>query len=108
MEKNLSHLLYQKINEDIHLDRLDSDRLDQEALKQAIIVRVEYLLDKDPNLLFSYLYRLDVLEKDLKFALSNLSSLNAIEQIAQLILDRQLDRLQTRKKYPQAPLDGWE
>lgn len=73
----------------------------------AIKVRVAQLLDRDPNLLFSYLYRLDVLEKDLKMAFSGLVNMNAVDAIAELIMERQKDRLETKLKYKQDPIEGW-
>lgn len=74
----------------------------------AIKTRVAYLLERDPNLLFSYLYRLDVLEADLKMAFSGLIDKNAVDSIAELIMQRQKDRLETKLKYKQDPIDGWE
>lgn len=75
---------------------------------EAIKVRVAYLLERDPNLLFSYLYRLDVLEADLKMAFSGLIDKNAVDSIAELIMQRQKNRLETKLKYKQDPIDGWE
>lgn len=75
---------------------------------EAIKARVAYLLERDPNLLFSYLYRLDVLEADLKMAFSGLIDKNAVDSIAELIMQRQKNRLETKLKYKQDPIDGWE
>ena len=59
--------------------------------------RVADLLDKNAELLFSYLYRLDVEEHRIKTALK--SGRPADEVLAELIWHRQKQRLATRKAY---------
>lgn len=56
---------------------------------QSIKLRVEELLEKDPGLLFSHLYRLDVDERILKNILSSESSVNLSEAISREIWKRQ-------------------
>ena len=99
--------IYQQVHQDIQLDSQE-ENLDMDELLRIITKRVEQLLDQDPNLLFSYLYRLDVLEKDLKIALSGVTGKNPIDFMAELILQRQKDRVETKKKYKQKPIEGWE
>ncbi len=72
-----------------------------------ISVRVEQLLKADPDLLMSYMYRLDVLEKKIKAALQ--VSLEPVHlTFARLIWERQKERMQTKKKYKQDPIEGWD
>lgn len=72
-----------------------------------IAARVERLLKADPDLLMSYLYRLDVRQKNIEAALE-LSLVPVHFAFAQLIWDRQKERLYYRKKYKQEPIEGWE
>ena len=99
-------ILYSEIDEEIDLGSHEQALLDYDLLIKAINERVEYLLEKDPSLLFSYLYRLDVSEQKLQFALGPKSS-DAVQAIAQLIFERQMDRVRSKQKYKQDPIDGW-
>ena len=83
--------------------------LSESDLYKAIRDRVEYLLDKNPELLMSYLYRLDVLEVKINAVLSPLSVVPPIEGLARLILERQKERIATKEKYKaDPPIPGWE
>lgn len=99
--------IYGNVDKALDLGERTEDINIDEVL-EAIKVRVAYLLERDPNLLFSYLYRLDVLEADLKMAFSGLIDKNAVDSIAELIMQRQKNRLETKLKYKQDPIDGWE
>ncbi len=83
--------------------------LSERDLFIAIRERVEYLLEKNPDLLMSYLYRLDVLEVKIKAVLTPDSIVSPVDGLSRLILDRQKQRIETKKKYkPEPPLLGWE
>jgi len=79
---------------------------DEQMIKQ-ISYRVEKMLRGDPDLLMSYLYRLDVTQKSIKEALEN-SPMPVHVTFANLIWERQKQRIETRKKYKQDPIEGWE
>ncbi|MDZ4706857.1 MAG: hypothetical protein SH818_00530 [Saprospiraceae bacterium] len=74
-----------------------SPYLDEETLVHLIESRVEQLLSEQPDLLWSFLYRLDVEETKIQYVLAN-SGVVALD-LARLILRRQQDRLATQKKY---------
>ncbi|MGB5026029.1 MAG: hypothetical protein WBO44_11795 [Saprospiraceae bacterium] len=77
---------------------------DHEKKWLAIIQqRVEELLEKDPGLLFSHLYRLDVEESILQTILKNVSSDQLPTAISEEIWKRQKARIMSRKNNPQ----GW-
>jgi len=77
---------------------------DHEKKWLAIIQqRVEELLEKDPGLLFSHLYRLDVEESILQTILKNVSSNQLPTAISEEIWKRQKARIMSRKNNPQ----GW-
>lgn len=98
-------IVQDQLIEDIEIQKHET--ISSEELFKAIVYRVEYLLEKDPSLLFSYLYRLDIEESQLKLALRGDGIKNGIVLISELIMERQLKRVETKKKYQQKPIDGW-
>jgi hypothetical protein len=84
------------------------ETLDEDSLFKMILTRVNELLETDVDLLLSYLYRLDVEEHKITNALSMNAILPANEGIARLILERQKQRIITKKKFKQDPIEGWE
>jgi len=77
-------------------------------LVEIITARVNDLLNSDPGLLFSYLYRLDVSEQRVKQVVHHSNDDNAPRALAELILHRQIQRVKTKKTIKQKPIDGWE
>ncbi len=99
--KEISHTISNDLDINIPSELSDEEMID------IISVRVEQLLRADPDLLMSYLYRLDVLEKNIKASLH--VSLEPIHvTFAKLIWDRQKERILTKQKYKQDPIEGWE
>ncbi len=86
--------MYDKILPDLN----DQDG-DEDLLMDLISKRVAELLDDDPGLLFSYMYRLDIEEHKLKAAIKIKTGENQIKALAQLILDRQKLRMMYREKF---------
>lgn len=84
------------------------DSISEEALYKAIEIRVKELLETNPELLMSYLYRLDVEEADIQLVLSPLSSDDPLQGLSKLILERQKARIATKRKYNQPPIEGWD
>ena len=84
------------------------ESLDETALYEMILSRVNELIENDIDLLMSYLYRLDVEEAKINLALSMNAVLPANEGIARLILERQKQRMLTKRKFKQKPIKGWE
>ena len=66
-----------------------------EDLIKALAERIAYMLDKEPELLFSTLYRLDVLEPKINAVLHS-SSESPAEGLARLIVERQIEKSKTR------------
>jgi len=77
---------------------LSPDQKSEEDIIEEIRLRVVELLDANPELLFSYLYRLDVEEPKIKMALKH-PEFTADNALAHLIWERQKQRLETRKEY---------
>mgnify|MGYP000247221062 CR=1 FL=1 len=83
--------------------------LSEEDLYSAIKDRVTHYLERSPDLLMSYLYRLDVLETKINAVLSPRSPVPPIEGLSRLILERQKERIAAKKKYKSdPPIPGWE
>lgn len=100
--------------ESINFDGIEKELLGDQSLEnenqvlEMIRARVNELLEKEPELLMSYMYRLDILEVNLKKVLSKESTVPIAEGFSQLIFQRQMDRVATKRKYKQDPIDGWE
>jgi len=81
--------------------------LNEPALLDLFTTRVEELMRDDLDLLLSSLYRLDVEEYKIQNALKS-SDTPPARGIAQLIIDRQKERLRTRKSYASGKQQDWE
>jgi hypothetical protein len=66
---------------------------------KAIAERINYLITNDFSLLISILYRLDISEKKLKQLLQQTSSSTAGDIIAALIIERQFEKINSRKAF---------
>lgn len=86
----------------------DEDTPSEVDLLKAIQERVLFLLENEPDLLMSYLYRLDIDEGKINAVLAKGPGGNVDSGLAQLILQRQKQRLETKKKYKQSPLNDWD
>lgn len=72
----------------------EDELVSEEKIITAISWRIQDLLDKSPDTLFSLLYRLDISEKNIKEALKD----NEVDKkIALLIYERQLEKIKSRK-----------
>ncbi|MDQ6812717.1 MAG: hypothetical protein M3040_03095 [Bacteroidota bacterium] len=69
------------------------------ALHQALAERLNFLITNNFPLLISILYRLDISEKKLTQYLSEYKQLGAGDVIAELIIERQLQKLQSRNLF---------
>lgn len=107
---NLSDDLEIVINPSHQIEEGAKDQsISEEDLLLAIATRVASLMDRDPGLLFSYMYRLDISEANLNMVIKTPSKDPIAYRIAELILNRQKARILSKKKYSQEnPLEGWE
>jgi len=81
--------------------------LDEPALLDLFTTRVEELMQHDLDLLLSSLYRLDVEEYKIQFALRS-GDVPPARGIAKLILDRQKERLRTKSMYSTGEKPDWD
>lgn len=70
-----------------------------EQIRAALIEKLNFLLDHDFEKLLWILYRIDVSEQKAKAALAEKSDQPPAEVLADLIIQRQLQKAETRLKY---------
>ena len=80
-----------------HSELVHQTTLSELLERLAQIVR--HLLDKDFESLLHAMYRIDIDEEKLKTALASDPPDNVPSKIATLILERELQKVETRKKY---------
>lgn len=85
------------INQQLGLQQ--DDKIGDEEMIAHISLRVQEMLDQSPELLMSYLYRLDVLEEKIQAVFKSPKGLPIAEALAKLIWDRQKLRLKYRKQF---------
>lgn len=107
---NISRQSFEIISGDLELGvSEDSETLNEKEIISLIADRVRLMMETEIDLLFSYLYRLDVSEKDVHDILFQFKGEDAIYSIANLIWNRQKKRIETKKKYKQSDhIEGWE
>ena len=74
------------------------DNIDLNELKEKLTQHINHLIQHDFEKLVALLYRIDVNEKKLKELLQRYSENNSSEIIAQLIIERQLEKIKTRQQ----------
>ena len=74
------------------------DTISSQELKERLIVHINHLINNDFEKLIFYLYRIDVNEAKMKQLLALHKGENAAELITNLILERQLQKIKSRKE----------
>jgi len=70
-----------------------------EQLHRAIAAEINFLITSDFSRLISILYRLDISEKKLKDYLQLPGDTPAGKVIAEMIIERQLEKIESRRKF---------
>jgi hypothetical protein len=102
--------LYQQVAISLNkeLDIKEGQYMTEDEILHILIERVDDLLKHDKDLLLSYLYRLDISQKKIATVLRVTNIIPPEQSLARLILDRQIERIKTKQKYKQDPIEGWE
>lgn len=89
------------IQKDLSLDQddLPASVATLDELKSKLVPVITYLLDKDMNRLLNALYRIDINETKVKQVLTLGTPGNIATELAALIIERELQKVITRKKY---------
>ena len=75
--------------------------LTEEDIKERIAARINYLIQHDFTQLTQVLYRIDVNEDRLKHLLNDAREKDAADIIAALIIERQIQKFESRKAFKQ-------
>jgi hypothetical protein len=71
--------------------------ISSEELREKLVAHINYLINHDFEKLVYYLYRIDVNESKMKKLLDQKKGENAAGLIADLIIERQLEKIKSRK-----------
>lgn len=85
--------------------------VDEVALLDLLARRIGEMLETQPEYLMSLLYRLDVLESKIRPVMLPGAEEPVNVGLARLVLERQKQRLSTKRNVPTQPLEdmeGWE
>ncbi len=104
MEKNITKQTTELIARDFGLE-IGDEPMTEEELFNLLSNEVAYMIENRLEFLLSLMYRLDVKESLIRAALAPDAPDLANVGLAKLILQRQKDRIFTKLKYKQPPLD---
>ena len=80
----------------------------EEELVAVLAERIANMMDGDRDMLLSLLYRLDIEEPKINQAMALNQLIPTNIGLARLIIERQKERNESRKKYKQDSIDGWD
>lgn len=90
---------------DVSLHQVEEN---EEGVLEVLIASIAEMLDKEPNLLLSSMYRMDIDERKILQILNTHSENDIPTEFAKLVLERQRVALQTRTKFPQKKISDPE
>lgn len=93
VEKELIQLINKQMDTDISVDS------PAEVLKEKLIGFINNLIQNDFQKLIAILYKVDVSESKLKLLLREGVGEDAADIIATLIIEREMQKIETRKKF---------
>ena len=99
MEKDRSGFIADKIVEITH--SLPPDAVNE--IRKKLLVLINDLINEDFQSLLQLLYRIDVNEKKIRHYLNEKPHEDAASVLADLIIERQLQKMDTRKKFRTNP-----
>lgn len=78
---------------------LDLEKIEGQDFILNLADKIAYMLEHNPDLLFSYFYRLDIDEHKIETIVLGQNPIPVNIQLAHLILDRQIERAKTKQEY---------
>jgi hypothetical protein len=75
------------------------EQISSEKTREELIFLINELINEDFQSLIQLLYRIDVNEKKIRLYLEENSDKDAASVLADLIIERQLQKIESRKKY---------
>jgi hypothetical protein len=94
--KPVNNELIPEINQSLEISLPDT--ISAKELKEKLVAHINHLINHDFEKLVFYLYRIDVNETKMKHLLDQREGENAAELIADLIIERQLQKIKSRKE----------
>ena len=95
--------LISDINQSLEISLPDTISL--EELKQKLSLHINHLINHDFEKLVYYLYRVDVNENKMRQLLEQKEGENAAGLIADLVIERQLQKIKSRQQFRQRDKD---
>lgn len=96
----VTQICHKLVCKDFQLEgKEDSLQMSWEELVKFLSIHVKYLLDNDMNTLLNILYRIDIPEEKVKQILHYSSPENMSNELAEVIIQRQKQKAETRLKY---------
>lgn len=95
-------LLIQSLTKDLAIDQIAiglRENISLEELKEKLSVQINQMIQTDFQKLVSLLYRIDVNETRLKLLLKEYPGEDAGKIIAELIIERQLQKIKSRQQF---------
>jgi len=92
-------LIISALRKDLQLELAENISL--EEIKEQLAKYINYFITNDFEKLISLLYRVDVSERKLKQMLNENKNSDAGKIIAELIIERQLQKIKTRNEFKQ-------
>ena len=82
---------------------LQVDKTDE--IRRKLVLLINELINKDFHALIQLLYRIDVNEKKIRLYLNQKPNEDAAEVLADLIIERQIEKIKSREKYKSGKKD---
>ncbi|HYV95084.1 MAG TPA: hypothetical protein VE978_25135 [Chitinophagales bacterium] len=99
MESELQKITSEIIIRNFDLEEISSNENLLEKIRALLIDRIDFLLDHDFEKLLWILYRIDVSEEKAKAALAVTSEKRPAEVLADMIIERQIEKARTRTEF---------
>lgn len=93
---------------DFEIDRNEEESMSEQELFDLLADHIAYLIDSRMEFLLSLMYRLDIDETKVNLALSPGNPEPANVSLARIVLERQKQRIFTKRFYKQEKLDDME
>jgi hypothetical protein len=104
MEKETAQLIVK----DFGLEKAIDDNLTEEGLLRLLEDQIAYYIERKIDFLLSSMYRLDISEKLVREALSPSNPVPANVALAKIVLERQKQRIYTKRFYKQPKIEDLE
>ena len=91
---------------DFHLEEKQDTLVsrDMQEFREKLRILIKYMLDREFEKLLNAMYRLDINEEKFKMVLSNQESQDVALDIADLVIEREMQKVITRRKYREGKL----